>query len=343
MGVKVGVNGFGRIGRLVLRAALSNPDLKVVAVNHKSRRLPADEKFVKIVAHALKYDSIHGRINAEVMCVGDTISIDGQHIKLLSEEDPKRIHWGELGVDVVVESTGRFREDKDAALHLEGGAKRVIISAPGKGDVPMFVMGVNEHKYDPAKHKVISNASCTTNCLAPVAKVLHQKFGIVKGFMTTVHALTNDQQILDMPHRDVRRARSGLGNIIPTTTGAAKAVAKVIPELEGKLNGFAMRVPVSNVSVIDLVTELSRDVSVEEVNAALKDASEGDLKGILGYSELPLVSGDYNGDPLSGVVDALMTMVIGGNMAKVVAWYDNEWGYSCRIVDMILYMASKGL
>lgn len=342
MPVKVGINGFGRIGRLVLRASMQNPGVEVVAVNHKSRRLQANENFASILAHTLKYDSVHGILDAEVRSEGDSLWVDGREIKVYSEGNPASLPWRKLGVDVVVESTGKFRKAEDAAKHLEAGAQKVIISAPAKGDCLTVVMGVNEDKYDPSRHHIISNASCTTNCLAPVAKVLHEKFGIVKGLMTTVHAVTNDQQMLDMPHRDIRRGRSGSMSIVPTTTGAARAVSLVLPELEGKLNGMAMRVPTPNVSVVDLVAELEVAAAVEDVNAALKDASEGPLKGILAYSELPLVSVDYNGNPHSSIVDAPSTMAIGGNMVKVVAWYDNEWGYSNRIVDFISYIASKG-
>lgn len=343
MAVKVGINGFGRIGRLVLRAALGNPNLEVVAINHKSRRLQVNENYAKTLAHSLKYDSVHGIMEADVKGERDSLWVNGKEIKILAEGDPAALPWKELGVQVVVESTGRFRKVEDAARHLEAGAKKVVISAPAKGDCLTVVMGVNEEKYDPSRHHIVSNASCTTNCLAPVAKVLHEKFGIVKGLMTTVHAVTNDQQMLDMPHRDIRRGRSGNMSIIPTTTGAAKAVSLVLPELKGKLNGMAMRVPTPNVSVVDLVVELEKAVTVEDVNAALKDASQGPLKGILAYSELPLVSIDFNGDPHSSIVDALSTMAIGDNMVKVVAWYDNEWGYSNRVVDLVSYMAEKGI
>ncbi len=343
MTVRIGINGFGRIGRNILRIALERPDIEVVAVNHKSRRLPANEKFVPTLAHMLKYDSIHGNLRKDVKASGEYIEVDGKKVKVLAVREPETLPWAELGVDVVVESTGVFNKPEDAALHLKAGAKKVIISAPAKGDAFTVVLGVNHSQYDPAVHHVVSNASCTTNCLAPVAKVIQDKFGITKGLMTTVHAVTNDQQILDMPHRDMRRARSGMNSIIPTTTGAAKAVALVLPELKGKLNGFAMRVPIVNVSVVDLVLQTGKKVTVEEVNAALKEAAENELKGIMDYCDLPLVSMDFNGDTHSSIVDALSTMVIGDDMVKLVAWYDNEWGYSCRVVDLIEYMVSRGL
>ncbi|MBE3587281.1 MAG: type I glyceraldehyde-3-phosphate dehydrogenase [Thermoanaerobacteraceae bacterium] len=342
MTVKIGINGFGRIGRFVLRAALKHPDVQVVAVNHKSRRVPVSENYSQTLAYALKYDSVHGCLDADVQAGEGSILVDGREIAVLAEGDPAALPWGELGVDVVVESTGRFRNPEEAARHLSAGARKVIISAPARGEALTIVMGVNEEKYDPAVHHVVSNASCTTNCLAPVAKVLDEHFGIIKGLMTTVHSFTNDQQILDMPHRDLRRGRAAGVNIIPTSTGAAKAVGLVLPQLQGRLNGMAMRVPTPNVSVVDLVAQLRRPVTVEEVNEALKDAAEGRLKGILAYSDLPLVSGDYNGDPHSAIVDATSTMVVGEDMVKVVAWYDNEWGYSNRIIDLILYMAGKG-
>lgn len=335
MAVKVGINGFGRIGRNVFRAALSNPGVEIVAIN--------DLTDANMLAHLLQYDTIHGSLNEKVAVDGDYLVVDGQKVKVLAERDPAQLAWGELGVEVVVESTGRFTKRADAAKHLEAGAKKVIISAPASDEDITIVMGVNEDKYDAANHHVISNASCTTNCLAPFAKVLHEQFGIKRGMMTTVHSYTNDQQILDLPHKDYRRARAAAENIIPTTTGAAKAVALVLPELKGKLNGMAMRVPTPNVSVVDLVAELEKDTTVEEVNAAFKKASEGELKGILEYSELPLVSTDYNGNPSSSTIDALSTMVMEGNMVKVLSWYDNETGYSSRVVDLIDYLAKKGL
>lgn len=335
MAVKVGINGFGRIGRNVLRAAMGNSNIDIVAVN--------DLTDANMLAHLLKYDSVHGILEEDVQVDGENLVVGGKKIKVLAERDPAQLPWKDLGVDVVIESTGRFTKRADAAKHLEAGAKKVIISAPGKDEDITIVVGVNHDQYDPANHHVISNASCTTNCLAPFAKVLHDKFGIKRGMMTTIHAYTNDQQILDLPHKDYRRARAAAMSIIPTTTGAAKAVALVLPELKGKLNGMAMRVPTPNVSLVDLVAELEKEVTVEEVNAALKAASEGELKGILNYSELPLVSKDYNGDPASSTIDALSTMVMEGNMVKVVSWYDNETGYSHRVVDLVEYIAEKGL
>ncbi|WP_062354356.1 type I glyceraldehyde-3-phosphate dehydrogenase [Bacillus kwashiorkori] len=335
MAVKVGINGFGRIGRLVFRAALNNPDIELVAVN--------DLTDAKMLAHLLKYDSVHGTLNEEVTVDGEYFVVAGQRVKVIAERDPAQLPWGELGVDVVVESTGRFTNRKDAAKHLEAGAKKVVISAPAKDEDITIVMGVNEDKYDPANHHVLSNASCTTNCLAPFAKILQEKFGIVRGMMTTIHSYTNDQQILDLPHKDFRRARAAAESMIPTTTGAAKAVALVLPELKGKLNGMAVRVPTPNVSLVDLVAELGKEVTVEEVNAAFKEAAEGDLKGILAYNELPLVSRDYNHTSVSSTVDGLSTMVMEGNMVKVLSWYDNEYGYSNRVVDLVNYIAKKGL
>ncbi|AUM66914.1 type I glyceraldehyde-3-phosphate dehydrogenase [Brevibacillus sp. 7WMA2] len=333
--VKVGINGFGRIGRNVFRAALNNPAVEIVAVN--------DLTDAVTLAHLLKYDTVHGKLNATVEVKGNSLIVNGKEVKVLAEREPAKLPWGELGVEIVVESTGRFTKREDAAKHLEGGAKKVVISAPATNEDITIVMGVNHEQYDPAAHTVISNASCTTNCLAPFAKVLNDKFGIVKGLMTTVHSYTNDQQILDLPHKDLRRARAAAENIIPTSTGAAKAVSLVLPELKGKLNGFAMRVPTPNVSVVDLVVETKTSTTVEEVNAALKEASEGALKGIMGYSEEPLVSCDYNGNPDSSSIDALSTMVMEGNMVKVVSWYDNESGYSNRVVDLCKYIAEKGL
>jgi len=296
-----------------------------------------------MLAHLLQYDTVHGKLDAEVTTDGENLMVNGKTIKVLSERDPAQLGWDKYGVEVVVESTGRFTARNDAAKHLEAGAKKVVISAPAKEEDITIVMGVNHEKYDPKNHHVISNASCTTNCLAPIAKVLHDKYGIRRGMMTTVHSYTNDQQILDLPHKDYRRARAAAENIIPTTTGAAKAVALVLPELKGKLNGMAMRVPTPNVSIVDLVAELDKEVSVEEINKTLKEAAEGELKGILGYSEEPLVSRDYNGNTLSSIVDALSTMVIEGNMVKVISWYDNETGYSNRVVDLVNYIAKKGL
>ncbi|NBI27700.1 type I glyceraldehyde-3-phosphate dehydrogenase [Chengkuizengella marina] len=333
--VKVGINGFGRIGRNVFRAALNNPEVDIVAIN--------DLTDVKMLGHLLKYDTTHGKLDATVEVGEASLMVNGKEIKVFAERDPGNLPWGDYGVEIVVESTGIFTEKTKAEAHLKGGAKKVIISAPAKNEDVTVVLGVNEDQYDPANHTVISNASCTTNCLAPFAKVISDNFGIVKGMMTTVHSYTNDQNTLDLPHKDARRARAAAENIIPSTTGAAKAVSLVLPELKGKLNGMAMRVPTPNVSVTDLVVELEKNVTVEEVNNALKAASEGPLKGILNYSEEPLVSSDYNGDPASSTIDALSTMVVGDNMVKVVSWYDNEWGYSCRVVDLCSYVASKGL
>ena len=295
------------------------------------------------LAHLLKYDSVHGTYDHEISCEGNNIIVDGKKIPVFASPDPAKIPWGEVGADIVVESTGRFTEAAKAKAHLEAGAKKVIISAPAKGEDITIVMGVNQDKYDPEKHNIISNASCTTNCLAPFTKVLLNKFGIESGLMTTVHSYTNDQKILDLPHKDLRRDRAAACSIIPTTTGAAKAVALVLPELKGKLNGFAMRVPTPNVSITDLTVLLKTDTTAEEINAALKEAAEGELKGIMGYNELPLVSKDYNGCPLSSIVDGLSTMMVGPRMAKVVSWYDNEWGYSNRVVDLANYIAKKGL
>lgn len=335
MAVKVGINGFGRIGRNVFRAALNNPEVEVVAVN--------DLTDANMLAHLLQYDSVHGKLDAEVSVAVNNLVVNGKTIEVSAERDPAKLSWGKQGVEIVVESTGFFTKRADAAKHLEAGAKKVIISAPANEEDITIVMGVNEDKYDAANHDVISNASCTTNCLAPFAKVLNDKFGIKRGMMTTVHSYTNDQQILDLPHKDYRRARAAAENIIPTSTGAAKAVSLVLPELKGKLNGGAMRVPTPNVSLVDLVAELNQEVTAEEVNAALKEAAEGDLKGILGYSEEPLVSGDYNGNKNSSTIDALSTMVMEGSMVKVISWYDNESGYSNRVVDLAAYIAKKGL
>lgn len=335
MAVKVAINGFGRIGRIFFRQALNNPDIEVVAVN--------DLTDSKMLAHLLKYDSVHGTLQEDVSVDGDYFVVGNHRVRVLSERDPAQLPWKELGVDIVLESTGVFRKRSDAAKHLEAGAKKVIISAPATDEDITIVVGVNEDKYDPEKHHVISNASCTTNCLAPFAKVLHEKFGIKRGMMTTIHSYTNDQQILDLPHKDFRRARAAAQSMIPTTTGAAKAVALVLPELKGKLNGMAVRVPTPNVSLVDLVAELDKEVTVEEVNAAFKEAAEGELKGILAYNELPLVSSDYNHTTVSSTVDGLSTMVMEGKMVKVLSWYDNEYGYSNRVVDLVEYIAKKGL
>lgn len=336
MSIKVGINGFGAIGRRVFRAAHGNPEIEIVAVN--------DLTDAATLAHLLKYDSTYGTFSAEVEAKGDSIFVDGKEIKVTALRDPAEIPWHEHGIQVVVDSTGVFRSKDKVLPHIEqGGAKKVIITAPAKDEDITIVMGVNDDKDDPTNHHVISNASCTTNCLAPVAKVLNDEFGIVKGLMTTVHAYTSDQRLLDLPHKDLRRARSAAQSIIPTTTGAAKAVSLVLPELKGKLNGFAMRVPTPSVSVVDLTAELAKPASAEEINAAFKAAAEaGPMKGFLGYSEQPLVSIDYKGSPYSSIVDALSTTVI-DNMVKVVAWYDNEWGYACRVVDLIEMMAAKGL
>lgn len=337
MGVKVGINGFGRIGRNVFRAAFGRSDFEVVAVN--------DLTDASTLAMLLQYDSVHGQFAYPVEADGNDLVVNGRRIQVLSERDPANLKWQALGVDIVIESTGLFTDKAKAEVHItSGGAKKVIISAPAKNEDITIVMGVNHDKYDPASHHVISNASCTTNCLAPLAKVIHEEFGIIHGLMTTVHSYTNDQQILDLPHKDLRRARAAGLSIIPTTTGAAKAVSLVLPELKGKLNGFSMRVPTPNVSVVDLTAELEKSVTAEEVNAALKRASEeGSLKGYLAYTEKPLVSRDFNGDPHSSIVDALSTMVVEGTMVKVVSWYDNEWGYSNRVVDLTAYILEKGL
>ena len=333
---KMAINGFGRIGRLTLRAALEKESsLDIVAVNDLGKP--------DMLAHLFKYDSIHGNLPYEVRLEGDTMKVLGRSIKLLAQRDPAKLPWRELGVDVVVESTGRFVAKADAGMHLEAGAKKVVISAPGKDEDITIVMGVNEGMYDPGAHHIISNASCTTNCLAPVAKVLLESFGIEQGMMTTCHSVTNDQRILDLEHSDWRRARVAFNSMIPTTTGAAKAVSLVIPELKGKMHGMAIRVPTSNVSVVDLVVMLSRPTTRDEVNASLKAAAEGPLKGILAYCELPLVSQDFNGDNHSSTVDALSTMMIGDRMLKVLSWYDNEWGYSNRVVDLVGYIAGKGV
>jgi len=337
MAVKVAINGFGRIGRNAFKVAMDKyaDSMDIVAINDLTD--PAT------LAHLLEFDSCFGRFNGTVEAKEDALVVNGKEIKVLAERDPANLPWKEMGVDIVIESTGIFRSKEAAMKHIEAGAKKVIISAPAKNEYITIVMGVNEDKYDPANHHVISNASCTTNCLAPFAKVVHEKFGIRRGLMTTVHSYTNDQRILDLPHKDLRRARAAALSIIPTTTGAAKAVALVLPELKGKLNGFAMRVPTPTVSVVDLVAELDKSVTAEEVNAALKEAAEGPMKGILGYEDRPLVSIDFKGDPRSSIVDGLSTMVMEGNMVKIVSWYDNEWGYSNRIADLVNYIASKGL
>ncbi len=335
MGIKIGINGFGRIGRNFLRSAIGEKDFQFIAIN--------DLTDAQTLAHLLKFDSVHGRFKGEVLVKGSNLVINGKEVKILAEKDPEKLPWKDLGVDIVVESTGFFTKREGAAKHLKAGAKKVIISAPAKDEDLTVVLGVNEDKYDPAKHHILSNASCTTNCLAPVAKVLLKNFGIKRGLMTTIHSYTNDQRLLDLPHKDLRRARSAALSMIPTTTGAAKAVALVLPELKGKMDGMAIRVPTPNVSVVDLVAELEQDVDEAKVNAALKKAAETDLKGILAYSEEPLVSIDLNGDDHSSTVDATLTRVLEGRMVKVIAWYDNEWGYSTRVRDLIRYIASKGL
>jgi glyceraldehyde 3-phosphate dehydrogenase len=330
MSVKIAINGFGRIGRNVLRAAQNTSEFEIVAIN--------DLTNPKTLAHLLKYDSIHGIFDAAISTTDDGIQVDGKLIKVFSERDPAALPWKELGIDLVIESTGFFTNGKDAGKHIQAGARKVIISAPGKEVDLTVCMGVNDERYDATKHNIVSNASCTTNCLAPVAKVLLENFGIVKGLMTTVHAYTNDQSLLDLPHSDMRRARAAALSMIPTTTGAAKAVALVLPELQGKLDGLAVRVPTPNVSLIDLVVETEKATTLEEVNGALKAAADGPLKGILAFCEEPLVSCDFNGNPSSSIVDAATTSVIGGNMVKVMSWYDNEWGYSNRIVDLAKLM-----
>ena len=327
MTIQVGINGFGRIGRNLFRAAMDDPDIHFVAVN--------DLTDPKTLAHLLKYDSVHGRFPGKVEAGESEISVNGKLIKVLSERDPANLPWGDLGVQVVVESTGLFTKRPDAEKHLKAGASKVIISAPATDEDITIVLGVNDDKYDPDKHNIISNASCTTNCLAPVAKVLHESFQIKRGLMTTTHAYTNDQKILDLPHGDLRRARAAAVSLIPTSTGAAKAVSLVLPELKGRLDGMAIRVPIQDVSGVDLVAEVEKDVTVEEVNNALRNAAEGPLKGILEVTDEPLVSVDFLGSPASSTIDALSTKVLGKKMVKVISWYDNEWGFSCRMVDLI--------
>ncbi|ASN04766.1 type I glyceraldehyde-3-phosphate dehydrogenase [Virgibacillus necropolis] len=335
MTVKVGINGFGRIGRNVFRQALKNDDVEVVAVN--------DLTDAEMLAHLLKYDSVHGQLEQEVSVKGSSIVVGDKEIKVLTERDPANLGWGDLGVEVVIESTGRFTNREDAKKHIDAGAKKVIISAPAKEEDLTMVMGVNEQDYDAEKHHIVSNASCTTNCIAPLAKVLHDSFGLKRGLMTTVHSYTNDQQILDLPHKDYRRARAAAQNIIPTTTGAAKVVGKVLPELEGKLNGMAVRVPTPDGSLVDLVAELDKNVTAEDVNKAFKEAAEGNLKRVVGYTEEPIVSSDIVGNTYSSYFDALSTMVLEDNMVKVVSWYDNEMAYSARCVDLAVYIKNQGL
>ncbi|WP_419959506.1 type I glyceraldehyde-3-phosphate dehydrogenase [Psychrobacillus sp. BM2] len=335
MTVKLAINGFGRIGRKVFREALEQTELEVVAIN--------DLTDAAMLAHLLKYDSVHGILNADVSSEGDYLIVNGQSIRVFAEKDPAALPWKEQEIDIVIECTGIFSTTEKASKHIEAGAKKVILSQPAKDDMPTFVMGVNADQYNPETDHVISNASCTTNCLSPLAKVLQDQFGIKRGMMTTIHSYTNDQRILDLPHSDYRRARAAAESMIPTTTGAASAVAKVLPELKGKLDGMAIRVPTPNVSLVDFVAELEKDVTAEEINAALKQASENELKGILDFNELPLVSIDYNGNTASSTVDGLSTMVLGDNMVKVLSWYDNESGYSARCIDLALLMAKKGL
>ena len=335
MAIKVGINGFGRIGRNIMRAAMGDRNIDIVAVN--------DLTNADTLAHLLKYDSILGNLNADISASGDKITVAGDEFKVLSVKDPAQLPWKDLGVDVVFESTGLFTGRDDAAKHLAAGAKKVIITAPAKKPDVSLVLGVNEEKYDAKAHHIISNASCTTNCLAPVAKVLHERFGIRKGWMTTIHSYTNDQQLLDLPHKDLRRARAAALSIIPTTTGAALAVGEVMPDLKGKLDGVSMRVPTPNVSCVDLAAIVDKKTTKEEINAAFKEEAEGRLKGILEYVEAPLVSIDFRGNPHSSIVDAPSTAVMDNDFIKILAWYDNEWGYSSRCVDLLAYIAKKGL
>jgi glyceraldehyde 3-phosphate dehydrogenase len=335
MAIKVGINGFGRIGRNIMRAAMAFDEIDIVAVN--------DLTDTKTLAHLLKYDSILGNLDAPISAGEDTISVGGDSFKVLAQKDPALLPWKDLGVDVVFESTGRFTDRDGAAKHIAAGAKRVVITAPAKKPDATFVMGVNHETYDPSKHTIISNASCTTNCLAPIAKVLHESFGIEKGWMTTCHAYTNDQQLLDLPHKDLRRARAAALSIIPTTTGAAVAVGEVLPELKGKLDGISLRVPTPTVSVVDLNVLVGKSCTADDVNAAFQAAADGALKGILAVETAPLVSIDFRKNPNSSIVDAGYTKVMDGNFVKVLSWYDNEWGYSSRCVDLLRYMAGKGL
>src|SRR5712691_2753508 len=335
MSVKVAINGFGRIGRNIVRAGLHRKDIEFVAVN--------DLTDTKTLAHLLKYDSVLGRLQEDIHLEADAITIGGKRLKAFAQRDPGELDWASVGAQIVVESTGHFTDATKAAKHLRGPVKKVIISAPATNEDITLVLGVNDHMYDPAKHNIISNASCTTNCLAPLAKVLDDKFKILKGSMTTIHSYTNDQPILDFPHKDLRRARAGAINMIPTTTGAAKAIGLVLPELKGKLDGFSMRVPTPDVSVVDLVAVVKNKITTEEVNAALKAAAEGELKGILEYTADPVVSSDMLRNPNSSIVDAGLTKVMDSDLVKVVAWYDNEWGYSSRVVDLIAFLAKKGL
>ena len=335
MNVRVGINGFGRIGRNILRASLANPEIEYVAVN--------DITDPGTLAHLLKHDSVLGNLKNSVEAGKDSIQVDSKRIRVFAERDPAKIDWDSVGAQIVVESTGLFTKAAEARKHLRGGVKKVIISAPATDEDVTLVLGVNDKAYDPAKHHIISNASCTMNCLAPIAKVVHDQFGIRCGSMTTIHSYTNDQKLLDLPHKDLRRARAAALSMIPTSTGAAKAVHLVIPELKGKLDGFAMRVPTPNVSVVDLVAFVEKATSVEQVNEAMKQAADGAMKGILGYSDAPLVSADFRGDERSSIVDAPLTRVISGNCVKIISWYDNEWGYSCRVRDLIKFIVDKGL
>ena len=336
MATKIGINGFGRIGRLVLRVIMERKeDINVAVIN--------DLTDTRTNAHLFKYDSSYGRYSGKVEATEDAIMIDGQRVRVLAERDPAKIPWRDYGVEIVIESTGLFTDASKASAHLQGGARKVIISAPAKGEVLTIVLGVNQDKYDPTKHHILSNASCTTNCIAPVVKVLHDNFGVIRGLMTTAHAYTNDQRLLDMYHSDLRRARTAAVNIVPTTTGAARAVTEVIPELKGRLHGIALRVPTPTVSICDFVADLGKEVTAEEVNQAFKVAGLGSLKGILEYCDEPLVSIDFKGNCASAIVDAENTMVIGGSMVKVLAWYDNEWGYSNRLVDLVSYLINKGV
>jgi len=330
MTIKIGINGFGRIGRMVFRRAVQDPNIEIVAINAS---YPPET-----LAHLLKYDTIHGRFNHKVEVQDNKIIVDGKPTVVLSDRNPLNLPWGDLGVEIVVEATGKFKDREGAGKHLQSGAKKVVITAPAKEEDATIVMGVNENVYDHEKHHIVSNASCTTNCLAPVAKVLHEAFGIEQGLMTTVHSITNDQVNIDNPHKDLRRARAAGESIIPTTTGAARAVGKVLPELNGKLNGFALRVPTPNVSVVDLVINTKKPVTVEEVNRVLREASEGAMKGYIEFCDEPLVSSDFNGNDHSAIIDGLSTMVMGDNQVKVIAWYDNEWGYSCRVVDLVRHI-----
>ncbi|MFL6215081.1 MAG: type I glyceraldehyde-3-phosphate dehydrogenase [Blastocatellia bacterium] len=335
MAIKVGINGFGRIGRNVLRAAMGNKDFDFVAVN--------DITDTRTLAHLLKYDSVLGNLDADIHATDNSIRVGDDEFRVFSEREPAKIDWASVGAEVVIESTGRFTKRDDAAQHLRDTVKKVIISAPAKNEDVTIVLGVNQDKYDPREHHIISNASCTTNCLAPVAKVLHDNFTIRRGLMTTVHSYTNDQQLLDLPHKDLRRARAAALSIIPTSTGAAKAIGLVMPDLKGKLDGISLRVPTPNVSVVDLVAEVEKPTSKEEINELMKQAAEGPLRGILQYSDEPLVSVDFRKNSNSSILDAPYTSVLDGNMVKLLSWYDNEWGYSCRVVDLIRFLAEKGL